>query len=320
MRFRYLLATSCLAATVALVPAAGNAGPWVPAPKEYSTEIRADFFSANDFHFTDGKRNHFAGGGHLDDRRLTFAGELGWKKNLSVMFALPFVQVSRVIGSSSATATGAGDLLLGVRYRVLGGDAASHSALALELGWKAPLGYDRSVRLPGYAIEFLDTTLARQYDPADSANVMRQQTTPRIGEGQQDLQGLLLFGVAMPGWKGFVQGGAGYRYRFDEPNDQILLGADLGWWLSNRLLLSGHYTGAIAINPDEDRDPDGYTEHLVGPRLTVRVDDRFDMFAGSLHTPAAENAPHKDQVYVGFTMKQTGFDRFQGFLGGTKTP
>lgn len=324
MRFRALLASSCLAAFAqALVPAVTIASPWVLAPKEYASEVRFDFYSANDFHFAEGTRMPFAGGGHLDERRLTFWNELGWRPNLSAVIALPVTQVSRVfpedLGASQPTATGAGDLFIALRYRLMGGEAGSNSVVSLEAGWKAPLGYDAAVRLSRMEIAYVDSVTDGQYLAADSANVMRHAARPRLGEGQQDLQGLLRFGFAMPGWNAFLQGAGGYRYRFDDPNDQIVLGADLGWWLTRRLLVSGHYEGTMALNED-DLDADGITEHLVGPRLTVRVDDRLDVFAGSKHSASAENAPHKDQVYVGFTMKQTGLDRLQGFLGGTKTP
>lgn len=320
MRFRYLLTSSCLAALAASSPTVGNAGPWIPAPKEYSSEVRVSLFSANDFHFANGGRREFAGGGHLDERKLTLWNELGWKKNMSAVIALPILNVSRTLGDgTSMTATGAGDLLLGLRYRLLGRGAGSRSVMSLEVGWKAPLGYDAGVRHNRARLVQLDTTIVESYAPWDSANVVRQLAAPRLGEGQQDLQGVLLFGLALPQWNGFVQGTAGYRYRFDEPNDQIVLGAGLGWWLTKRLLISGHYDGTVAMNEDEF-EADGYQEQLVGPRLTVRVDDRFDMFAGSMHSAGAENAPHKDQVYVGFTMKQTGLDRYQGFLGGTRTP
>ena len=319
MRFRFLLASSCLAVLATLSPTAGNAGPWILAPKDYSSEVRVSLYSANDFHLANGTRHAYAGGGNFDERKLTLWNELGWKKNMSAVIALPILNVSRTLDDgTSMTATGAGDLLLGLRYRLMGG-AASRSAVSLELGWKAPLGYDAGVRHSRARLAELDTTVLRNYAPWDSANIVRQLAAPRLGEGQQDLQGLLRFGVAMPQWKGFFQGAAGYRYRFDEPSDQIVLGADLGWWLTGRLLISGHYDGTIAMNEDEF-DADGLQEQLVGPRLTVRVDDRFDMFAGSMHSAGAENAPHKDQVYVGFTMKQTGLDRFQGFLGGTRTP
>lgn len=317
MRLRHLLASSCLAALAALHPSIGSANAWIPAPKEYWSDVRFGVFAANDFHGANGVRNYMAGGGHLEERRLTLTNELGWKKNMSFLLALPFQQVRREFdGGGGITATGGGDMLLGVRYRLAGG--AQH-VVSLEAGWKAPLGYDAPVRLPRDVIAYFDTVFTRGYSPADSANAMRQLAPPRLGQGQQDLQGVVRFGWAFPHWNGFFQGAAGYRYRFDEPNDQILLGSDIAYWLTDRLLISGHYDGTIAMNED-DFDANGYQEQLVGPRLTVRVDDRFDIYGGSLHSAGAENAPHKDLYYVGFTMKQTGLDRFQGFLGGTRRP
>lgn len=317
MRFRSLLAPSCLAAALALTPTPGSADAWVPAPKEFANEVRFSVFSARDFHGADGGRRALAGGGNTEERQLTSWNEYGWGKNTSAVIAIPLVSATRTFSDgSSFTTTGAGDLYLGLRHRLAGG---ARSVLSIEAGWKAPLGYDGVVRRTRAALAADDTTVARDLVPADSANAVRQLAPPRLGQGQQDVQGLLLFGLTMPGWRSFFEAAAGYRYRFDDPSDQILLGGDLGLWITDRLLLSGHYAGTIALNED-DLDADGYQEQLVGPRLTVRVDDGLDMFAGSMHTPGAENAPHKDLFYVGFTMKQTGLDRFQGFLGGTKKP
>lgn len=317
MRFRSLLASSCLAAAALALPVIGLANPWIPAPREYVSEVRSSFFSANDFHDAAGERVPYRFGGWVEERRAVFAAELGWRPGRSFFFELPLASVTRTFEGAAAYSnrTGFSDLRLGVRQRLMGG---AGSAIALEAAWKAPLGYDRTVRLTVAQRAYVDA-LHPGLGPADSANAARQAAPPRLGEGQQDLEGRLHVGLAMPGMRGFLQFAGGYRYRFEEPEDEILAGAAIGFWLTERLLLSGHYDGRLALGADEP-DADAYTEHLAGPRLTVRVDDRCDVIAGSLHTPAGENVPHKDLVYVGFVLKQTGYDRYQGFVGGTRRP
>jgi hypothetical protein len=59
---------------------------------------------------------------------------------------------------------------------------------------------------------------------------------------------------------------------------------------------------------------------FAGPRLTYRVDDKLDAFAGSWHTPSGRNSLHVDAYYVGVSWKQTKLNRLQGFLGGSKRP
>lgn len=57
---------------------------------------------------------------------------------------------------------------------------------------------------------------------------------------------------------------------------------------------------------------------VAGPRFTLRVDDRMDVFAGSRHSPSGRNVLHADQYYCGIAWKQTGLDRLAGAFGGTK--
>lgn len=317
MRFRSLLASSCLAAAALALPVIGNANPWIPAPREYVSEVRSSFFSANDFHDASGERVPYRFGGWVEEREAVFAAELGWRPGRSFFFELPLASATRTFESAVASynRTGFSDLRLGVRQRLMGGAA---NAVTLEAAWKAPLGYDRTVRLTVAERAYVDAVYPG-LGPADSANAARQAAPPRLGEGQQDLEGRLHVGLAMPGMRGFLELAGGYRYRFEEPADEILAGARLGVWLTERMLLSGHWDGRLA-QAESDLDADASSEHLVGPRLTVRVDERCDVIAGSLHTAAGENVPHKDLVYVGFVLKQTGYDRYQGFVGGTRRP
>ena len=57
---------------------------------------------------------------------------------------------------------------------------------------------------------------------------------------------------------------------------------------------------------------------LAGPRVTYRVDERMDVFAGSWHTAGGRNVLHYDLYYCGIAWKNTSLDRLAGALGGTK--
>ena len=280
-----------------------HAGPWLPAPSEYSTELRGSLFSSRSLMNDAGNRVFF--GGEWEERSLTGTVELGWKKRLSVVMAAPFVSATRRVGATSTTSTGLEDFLFGFRYGLHQGS----SALAAELDWQAPLGYSRQSSL------FAD---------------------PLRTGGLEQLSLSLLYGTPLAK-RGFLQLGAGYGYRYlslsrkgkSAPaggpdaakelwGNSVLGSADLGLWMTRSLLLAGRYSAAVTTSHGELYPK--RTVHLAGPMLLWRVDERLDLSAGSWSTASAKNALHYDQVYVALTLKQTRLNRLQGFLGGTKAP
>jgi len=288
-----------------LVSPATAAGPWSLAKGESWTTLQGGFYSSDVYHDQNGDKRALAGGGLIEQRSLTWGGELGWKKRVSFAFSVPFVSLTRRLGDYTGpddpgalpTATGFGDGVFGLKFNLKNGP----SAAAIELDWKAPLGYERSPTYFGN--DTIDVNTARQLDP------------PRLGEGQQDVTLALHLGSAI-GSRGFVQAMGGYKYRFEDPSDQIVLSGDLGLWMGKTWFLGGMYRGQLASegdNPTRDAD-----RHLVGPVLLYRVDDKLDLFARSLHTASAKNATHTDEVFVGLAFKKTSLGRQQGYMGTTK--
>jgi hypothetical protein len=273
-----------------------QAGPWLPAPGEYYTELRGGLFSADTYHNDAGER--VALGGEWEERSLLGTVELGWKKNVSVVMAAPFISATRLDAVGSTTSTGLEDLRLGLRFGLRQGP----TALAAELDWRTPLGYNRESSLF-----------------ADSLH----------GGGFQQLSLSLLFGRPIAK-RGFLQLGAGVgsyssssdgkdgRSAADLSSIPFLASADVGLWLKPSLLLGARYSGLITLSHG-DLAPER-TLHLAGPALMWRVDERLDLTAGSWSTAIAKNSLHYDQVYVALTFKQTRLNRLQGFLGGTKAP
>jgi len=263
-----------------------DAGPWTLPKGEKASTVIGDFFSADTYHDQDGSRRPLGGGGLIERRGITWAGELGWKKKASFLYSIPFASSSRRMGGGDhppyvPSATGFGDAHFGFKYALRSGRTAS----AIELNWKAPLGYERA---PTYFS-----------DDSTDINVAEQTNNPKLGEGQQDVSGILHFGTAIR-HRGFAQAAGGYTYRFEAPEN------------------GGQYRGQISGqsgNPTRDSD-----RHLVGPVVLYRVDDRIDMYVTTLHTASAKNAVHTDAVYVGMSFKNTKLDRLQGYLGTTKQP
>ena len=302
---------------VILVLACGTrafAGPWNLVPGEFYTEIHGGWFSSDTYHDPNGGRRFLAGGGLWEQRSLASHSEFGWKPKLNFILELPMVSVSRRLGAAAGrelpTQAGLGDALVGLRYRIARGSTAA----AIEVDWKAPLGYERD-RFLTHADSVAAGDISGDGDSLD-ANAARQLGSPVLGDGNQNVIVSLLLGTTLP--RGFVQIAGGYEYRFEEPKDQIVMAADVGFWLTRSLLLAGRYQGEMAgdgVRPTDDPDL-----HLVGPMLVYRLDDHMDLFAGSLHTASATNALHTDEIQVGFAFRKTKLSRLQGFLGGTSAP
>jgi hypothetical protein len=284
----------CLPAVFALLgPAVAFADAWLPQPGEHYVEFRAAHGSASQFFDNDGNRQPYLVSAIMEDRQLVSYNEIGWKKNVSLVLAMPGRSItlrSDPLGLTR-TATGFSDLLLGLRLKLLGGP----TALSLQADWKAPLGYEH--------------TLA-----------------PILGDGQQDIAGRLSFGTGIAA-RGFLELQGGYRYRFEDPLDQIEYAADLGFWVGSSLLIEGRYDGLSSVGEDTTFVSQGIGAfhrrarlHAAGPRVTYRLDDRLDLFAGSRYILSAKNAHDLKEYYAGIALKKSRLNRLQGFLGGKQGP
>ncbi|HEY3215115.1 MAG TPA: hypothetical protein VGK93_01345 [Candidatus Eisenbacteria bacterium] len=312
-------AASALLCTAVFLPAFAYpvmAGPWSLAPGEYYSEFRTGVFVTGSYFDAGGDLRGLLGGGQIEEHSLLSYTELGWKKRLTFVLGIPAKSVTRRFGAGAdtsyrPTATGLADGLVGLRY----GLANGRTALALELDWKPPLGYERKPFL-GHRDSVNAGDTSGDGDSLD-VNRARQLGSPTLGEGQQDLTLALHLGTVLS--FGFFQVAGGYRYRFDDPADQIVASADLGIWARRSWLIAGHYEGEFAA-ADADRPTDEVDRQRVGPVVVYRVDDRMDLIAATLHALAASNALHTHEFFVGFAFKNTRLDRLQGFLGGSKAP
>lgn len=307
---RTLMAAVAAFAGIASLATAASAGPWNLAPGEYYSELSGSFFSAGTFY--DDKNKRLDLGGLYEQRTVSTFNELGWTKHMNFLIGVPLVSGTiRATSGPTLTNSGLGDITLGMRYGLHNGP----SALALQLTWEAPTGLNAAV-------------------------------SPLVSDGLQKLEAGVQYGNSL-GKRAFVQLGAGYRYDYkiisarktrptnagaEQPgageldwSDHTVAQAALGIWLGGNLQVAGLYRGEFAgatgrqvLDSNNKLVDFKYETQLAGPRVTYRVDDKLDAFAGSWHTPSGRNSLHVDEYYVGVSWKQTKLNRLQGFLGGSK--
>ena len=311
-----LLAPLASFLAVATVAASGRAGAWLPAPGEYYSEISADRFLATTFHDDGGDRERL--GYAFEHRTLASYNELGWKKWASVVINLPFESVTARDLLSDRSETGLSDLTLGLRVKLMDGPVA----LAVQGDWTAPLGYEHDSLGVGAWLGTGRQDVSGEVQLGTPRRYTRG-AGPWLGAGQQNFAGQLLLGAPLAK-VGFLELAGGYHYQLETPVTDVIARGTVGLWLGPSLLVSGHYAGSIAqVGVQESSAPDSTFDvqaHSVGPEVRYRLDDHLDLFVGSWHTLAGKNVVHQDRYYVGVAMKQTRFNRLQGFLGTRRRP
>lgn len=308
----------------------GEAAPWGLAPGEFYSELSGSFFSTESY-FRNADEARTDLDGRFEQRMVSSHNEFGWKKWGTVWLDVPLV--SRTFasdGGGSASSVGLGDIGLGLRWSVLKGSLP----VAIELGWTAPLGTNRNL-FPG-------TSGSGGLDGASLGAQMgnfRSDSSTFFSQGLQSLSASLELGAGL-GARGYWTLGAGYRTRYltigsraedDRYADFFTGSAGLGWWFGRSLLASGEFRGEwqsaqgspydrVAAPVAGANGPELQSAWmLAGPRLTYRVDERMDVFAGTWHTPGGRNVLHHDLYYCGIAWKNTSLDRLAGALGGTKS-
>jgi hypothetical protein len=302
MRARIAL-TFLILAALTTVPRPAAAGPWGLGSGQWGANLEGSTFTSNTFHPAGGGRAD--SGLTVEQRALVATTEIGLRKGFTLVFALPAMSVTRRDAGVEGTATGFQDLRAGLRWNLMN----ARTAMALEVGWSGPTGYNRHL---------------------DSLGL-------HLGDGLQELSGGLALGTAVLG-RGFLQGSLGYGYRYLKVggraqgpvpagelhpaqyqwSNQILASADLAIWATPSILVGGRYQGRLSLSAGPlAQEVDA---HLAGPVLLYRVDDRLDVLAGSWSTVSGKNTPHVDQVYVGMAFHKTTLNRLQGFLGSKQSP
>src|SRR5947207_12740076 len=89
MNARSMLLALLAAAPAVLVSTPAGAGAWLPRPGDFYQEFRGGFQSQNSFYDAVGEKHRLDLGTVVETQSVTSLTELGWKRRVSVAFAVP---------------------------------------------------------------------------------------------------------------------------------------------------------------------------------------------------------------------------------------
>src|SRR5262249_4324439 len=156
------------------------------------------------------------GTGRFQQFQVRSYNEIGWKRNVSLLLDVPFIDRTIRLDQTTLSNAGLSDLRLGLRFRL----REDNPGLILEGGWEAPLGYGHN----GF---------------------------PARGDGRQKAWVQLNGGLHLPYVPGFIQASRGFLY---VGTDEVLFSqttVDGGLWLGSSVLVGGRYADQVGWNSAE---------------------------------------------------------------------
>lgn len=276
-----LLLTALLLLSLPAAAHALDGGGWTVHPHEWYSEFSASRIYANAFFLNDSRDQALPpnGTGRFQQFQVRSYNEIGWKRNVSILLDVPFVDRTVRGDRTTLTTSGLSDLSLGLRIRL----REDGPGLILEGGWQAPLGYD-------------------------------QRIFPALGDGRQKAWVGLNGGLRLPYVPAFVQASRGFLYIGE---DAVLLSrttVDGGMWIGSNILVGGRYADQLGWNAAESRRTLP-TFYRAGPLLLVRVDDHMDVSVGAWRNLYGRNSLEGTEFYAALGLKQSKLNPLQGFLG-----
>lgn len=275
MRIQIAAATLLLAF---VLPASAAASPWLLRANEFVVQGRYDFQRATDEFLDEGEAQAFPLDGIYQASTFETTARLGILDDYELELSLPVKVVSYkadpVIllpapeGSEgidyyqenvldlSRTRAGVGDVRLTGRFQIFRGRVAS----SFELSGKFPTGYDGPSGTFGDNPKDAEDFLANAGTFVSPENIEDDVT---LGDGQLDIRGAFLFGVAFP-TQTFLRLDAGYELRLAGAGDQVVGGLRMGQVLGKHVLVS---VGAYGEKAIQDGDVIGVSVAAQDPNL-----------------------------------------------------
>ncbi|WP_027715466.1 hypothetical protein [Desulfuromonas sp. TF] len=217
---RSLVAIALLAASVT----AGHAGAWTQKKHHLYDRLAFNYYFADRNFDRDGDRVDFANDGEFTDYNLSNYFEYGLTDSLTVLGSLTYKRIEKDDDLRRDTTWGVGDIELGLRRRLVENPIGVFSVQTLV---KIPETYDEDDPLP-------------------------------LGNGQYDVEGKLLYGRSLwPLLPGYTNLELGYRWRDEDPSDEIRYLVEVGFDLSPKVFTRAKLDGIFSVDNGRRRDSSG---------------------------------------------------------------
>jgi protein XagA len=227
-RFIKRIAGSLFITGILISFAAGTcfAGAWTIQKGKIYDRLAVNYYFADREFNSEGHRNDLADNGKFRDYNINNYIEFGLTDKITVINSLYFKKIEKEDDVKETKTYGIGDIDLGVKYKLAEGTWGIFSSQALV---KIPEAYDANDDLP-------------------------------LGNGQYDLELRLLYGRSLyPAIPGYCNFEVGYRWRLDDPSDEIRylieVGIDITKSLYGRAKLDGTYSMDNGEHFDESGNP-----------------------------------------------------------------
>lgn len=203
----------------------GFAGAWTAKQHAYYEKLAFNYYYSHESFNATGSRGATPNQGKFSDYNFSNYFEYGVLDNLTAINLLTYKWIENSDNATRATARGLGDVDLGLRYKLL--DHEKLGIVATQLLVKLPGGYAKHDPLP-------------------------------LGNGQYDTELKLLYGRSLyPVIPGYGNVELGYRWRAQEPSDEVRYLIEFGVDLTRDLSTRAKLDGTLSVDNGKKLDNSG---------------------------------------------------------------
>ncbi len=239
------------------------AGAWTLQKGKIYDRLAVNYYFADREFDDDGHRKDFSDNGEFRDYNINNYIEFGLTDKITLINSLYYKNIEKEDDVRDMETSGIGDIDLGVKYKLTEGTWGIFSTQALV---KIPEAYDEDDDLP-------------------------------LGNGQYDLELRLLYGRSLyPAIPGYCNFEVGYRWRLDDPSDEIRylieFGIDITKSLYGRAKLDGTYSMDNGEHFDEGGNPTTTNNFDVGKldlTLGYKINKSWGIEAGYMPAIYGQN-------------------------------
>ena len=218
------------------------AGAWTLGQGKIYDRLAFNYYYANKEFDNNGDRRDFANNGNFRDFNLNNYLEYGLTDRITLINSLYYKYLRKKDDTVKMETYSAGDIDLGIKSKLYDGRVGVVSAQVLV---KIPEAYDKNDPLP-------------------------------IGNGQYDFEARLLYGRSLyPFMPGYVNLEFGYRWRLEDPSDEIRYLAELG------MNFTKDFYGRVKLDGIYSMDNGRHADVTGNPTTTNNFDiGKLDMALG----------------------------------------